>query len=87
MVAISYDSLDTIQIFAEEKALGFPLLSDEKQEVLARYGLRTKDGYSIPGTYLVGKDGTVHSEFFLDGYKKRVTNEELLKAAAKMSQP
>jgi peroxiredoxin len=60
------------------------LLSDEKQEVLVRYGLRTKDGYSTPGTYLVGKDGVIRSEFFLEDYKDRVTNDELLRAAAEM---
>lgn len=81
---MSYDPLDKIQAFAKEKAIGFPLLSDEKQEVLVRYGLRTEEGYSIPGTYLVGKDGIVHSEFFLDGYKKRITNEAILKAASSM---
>jgi hypothetical protein len=46
--------------------------------------LRTEDGYSTPGTYLVGKDGTIRSDFFLDNYKKRVTNDALLDAAPKM---
>lgn len=83
-MAISYDPLDKVQAFAKENAIRFPMLSDESQEVIIRYGLRTKDGYSTPGTYLVGRDGIIRSDFFLDSYKKRVTNDELLEAAAKM---
>ena len=81
MVAISYDPLDKVEAFAKKKGISFPLLSDESQSVLRRFGLRTKEGFSIPGTYLVGQDGRVLAEFFKAGYKKRHTSKDFIKAA------
>ena len=92
VVGISYDSLDILSAFAEKNGLSFPLLSDEGSKTIDAYGIRNTamdgkkfgandlSGVPHPGTYIVGKDGTIEAKLFLKRYQERHTNEELIEA-------
>ena len=60
LVAISYDSSDTIADFARRSKITFPLLSDPGSKTIDAYGIRDQqgDGYPHPQTFLVGSDGS-----------------------------
>jgi peroxiredoxin len=89
VVAISYDSVDKLKAFAEKNSIGFTMLSDQGSKTLDAYGIRNKevkagtmqDGIPYPGTFLLDKDGVVRAKFFLEGYRERIADEEVLKAA------
>ena len=71
VVAVSYDSVDTIAKFAAARNLTFPLLSDQGSAVITRYGLlngthepgtRTY-GVPHPGTFMLDPNRTVTARF------------------------
>jgi peroxiredoxin Q/BCP len=83
LVAISYDPVDVLKEFAEEKKIGFPLLSDEESKTIKAYGILNEEGkgYPHPGTFILDPKGVVRAKIFLDGYRKRHTASELIEAA------
>lgn len=96
VVGVSYDSVDVLKTFAENKKVTFPLLSDPDSKTIAAYALRNKetagksfgkvnlDGVPYPGTLLIGTDGVIKAKLFVDGYKERHSVDELVKAAEKL---
>lgn len=67
IIAISNDRQETLKNFAKKKGIKFPLLSDEKSEVIRKLKLVNTKGrqgtrhyqISYPMTILLGKDGKV----------------------------
>lgn len=82
VVGISFDSVEVLKEFSDDRKISFPLLSDEGSRAIRAYGIHNKDGVPHPGTYLVGQDGVITADLFLDGYRKRHSSEELIEAAA-----
>jgi len=88
-VSISYDSVNILKRFAEERGITYTMLSDEGSKTIDAYGIRntevepgTKaDGIPYPGTFLVGADGVIKGKLFLDGYRKRHDNDALIQLA------
>lgn len=86
VAAISYDSPAILQNFAERKNIHFPLLSDEKSEVIKAFGILNQEvpagtpfhGVPHPVTFLVNPDGTVRSRHFEDSYRTRYTTANIL---------
>ena len=39
--------------------------------------------FPIPGTFIVGTDGTIRSKFFLEGYQERIDPESIRQALQK----
>ena len=84
MVGVSYDPVSVLKVFAEANEIEFPLLSDEGSETIRAYGIHNRDGLPHPGTYLLNQDGIVQAVLFLDGYRDRHQNDELVEAAKKI---
>ena len=88
VVAVSYDSVDTLKAFAEKKTIKFPLLSDTQSEAIDAYHIRNQDvkegsrldGIPHPGTFLLDSDGVVRAKLFYT-VRKRHGSDELIEAA------
>jgi hypothetical protein len=86
LVAIIYDSPETLKVFATARGITFPLLSDRGSAIIRRYGLLNTtvepgtDTYGIPfpGTFIVGRDGIVRSRHFETAYQERNTVASVL---------
>ena len=87
MVGISYDSVEVLAKFADKKMITFPLLSDADSTVIKAYGLLNQEakgkqaGIPYPGTFLIDAQGVIHAKLFHEGYSKRHSVEDLIKAA------
>jgi peroxiredoxin len=87
VVAISYDSVPVLTGFATRKNISFPLLSDEGSKTIEAYGILNKEakkppyqGIPYPGTFIIDGSGTVRAKLFQEGYAKRHSVEDLVKA-------
>lgn len=86
LVAIGYDSPDTLRKFTASRGITFPLISDPASAIIRRYGLLndTVDpksrtyGIPHPGTFIVDRRGVVQSRFFEDAYQERYTAATML---------
>jgi hypothetical protein len=86
LIAISYDSAETLKAFAASRKITFPLISDLGSVIIKRYGLfnATVDpksrtyGIPHPGTFVVDRRGVVVSRFFEDAYQERYTTGAIL---------
>ena len=67
LIAISYDSPETLRRFSDSRGISFPLVSDGGSAIIRRYGLLndTVDsksrtyGIPHPGTFVVDRKGVV----------------------------
>jgi peroxiredoxin len=65
----------------------FPLLSDADSTVIKAYGLLNLEakgkqaGIPYPGTFLIDAQGVIRAKLFHEGYSKRHSAEDLIKAA------
>ena len=87
VVAISYDSLDTLKRFARSSGITFPLLSDTASKTIEAYGIRNLeaagsgiDGVPHPGTFIIDQKGIIRFKLFLKGYRDRHEVDALIKA-------
>jgi peroxiredoxin len=72
VVGISYDSPEVLKQFADEKRIGFPLLSDPESAVIRAFdvldanALPGSPAYGVPyhGNYIVDASGTVLAKLF-----------------------
>lgn len=87
VVAISYDSEETLKRFARSSKITFPLLSDTGSKTIDAYGIRNKeaaggriDGVPYPGTFVIDQKGIIRSKLFVEGYRDRHDVEALIKA-------
>jgi hypothetical protein len=86
LIAVSYDSTETLKQFADSRRITFPLISDPGSAIIRRYGLlnETVDaksrtyGIPHPGTFIVDRKGVVVSRFFEDAYQERFTTGAIL---------
>lgn len=94
VVGISYDSVDVLKDFAKASEITYLLLSDKNSKTIDAYAVRNKDapagsrydGIPHPGTFLVDQKGLVRAKWFLEGYRKRHANKELIEAAEKLNE-
>jgi peroxiredoxin len=88
VVAVSYDSMETLKEFSDKQKIGFPLLSDAGSKVIEKFGIRNKDmderkelaGVPHPGTFVIDKEGVVRAKLFLKRYAQRHSVKELIAA-------
>ena len=88
VVAVSYDSVDVLDKFANRAKIDFPLLSDADSKTIDAFGIRNKqakgsriDGVPHPGTIIVGSDGKIAAKLFHEGYRKRHVAKDIIEAA------
>jgi AhpC/TSA family/Disulphide bond corrector protein DsbC len=86
LVAISYDSRDTLKAFSDSRHITFPLVSDPGSAIIRRFGLLNTTvepgsatfGIPFPGTFIVDRRGEVRSRHFEEAYQERNTAASLL---------
>jgi peroxiredoxin len=87
LVAVSYDSEQTLREFASSRGITFTLLSDPGSRTIDAYGIRNEQatgqtrGIPHPGFFLVDRTGIVRARLFRDGYKVRAAPAEIIEAA------
>jgi peroxiredoxin len=92
LVAISYDDVDVLKKFADKQKITFPLLSDPESKTIKAYGLLNTDakgkaeGVPNPGTVILDKKGVIRAKLFHDGFIKRHTADDILKAAGEVKE-
>jgi hypothetical protein len=86
LIAVSYDSSETLKKFSDSRGITFPLISDAGSVIIKRYGLlnETVDpksptyGIPHPGTFILDRQGVVRSRFFEEAYQERYTAATIL---------
>jgi len=86
LVALTYDTPETLKRFADSRGITFPLLSDPGSATIKRYGLfnTTVDpqtrayGIPHPGTFVLDPAGKVVARFFEEAYQERYTAATIL---------
>jgi len=81
IAAVSYDSRETLQHFAEKYQIQIPLLSDWDSGVIRSFGILNTNiapglrahGVPHPVEYLIAPDGLVIRKYFVPNYQHRVT--------------
>jgi peroxiredoxin Q/BCP len=87
VVGISYDPVEVLAKFSEERKITYPLLSDPDHKTIVDYGLLNKEakgraeGVPNPGTMILDRDGVIRAKLFYDGYNKRHQAADVAKAA------
>jgi len=89
ILAISADPEEASAKMKGELRLGFPLLSDEDEQVIKRYGLLHSEGrgdedISRPANLLLDGQGVIRWAMFTDNIRVRAQPAALLKAANEM---
>jgi peroxiredoxin len=84
LVAVTVDSPEVSRNHAAKQGYTFPILADEKREVIRRFDLLHEQGFrgsdiSRPAEFLVDPSGIVRWANLTDDYKVRVKGEEILK--------
>jgi hypothetical protein len=88
LIAISYDSPETLKKFADSRGISFPLISDAGSAIIRRFGILNEQqqpgtpsyGIPHPGTFIVDRAGVVTARFFEDAYQERYTAAAILAA-------
>lgn len=91
LVAISYDSPETLKLFAKSRSVTFPLIADQGSAMIRAYGILNQtvergsrtDGIPHPGTFIVDRRGRVTARFFEDAYQERYTAGTILTSIGK----
>ena len=86
LLAVSYDSPETLKKFAASRGITFPLISDPESKIIRAYGILNETekpggrayGIPHPGTFIVDRKGVVVSRFFEDAYQERYTTATIL---------
>jgi hypothetical protein len=88
LIAISYDSPETLKKFADSRGIRFPLISDPASAIIRRFGILNEQqeagtrsyGIPHPGTFIVDRKGVVTARFFEEAYQERYTAAAILAA-------
>ena len=86
LIAVSYDTPETLKTFADRRGITFPMVSDHRSVIIKQYGLlnETMDpktpyyGVPYPGTFLLDTNGVVTARYFEDAYQERNTVASIL---------
>ena len=90
VVGVSYDAVDVLKKFADDRKITFPLLSDPDSATIKSFGLINKEakgkaeGVPYPGTMILDKNGTIRAKLFFDGYRERHAAADILKAVGEI---
>ena len=62
VLGVSVDAAPSLKVFADQNGLTFPLLSDFKREVSAKYGVLNEErGFANRATFVIDKDGKIQA--------------------------
>jgi hypothetical protein len=86
LIAVSYDSEETLKKFAVSRGISFPMISDQGSAIIRRYGLLNETidpktrfyGVPHPGTFMLDRKGVITARYFEDAYQERTTVNSIL---------
>lgn len=89
IVAVSADSQEDSAKLKSDLGISFPLLSDEDEQVIRRYGLfhekgKGNENISRPANLLLDGAGVIRWAMFTDSINVRAHPEALLEVAKKL---
>jgi hypothetical protein len=95
LIAVSYDSTETLKKFAVSRGIAFPMISDAGSTIIRRYGLLNETidpktrfyGVPHPGTFMLDRKGVVTARYFEDAYQERNTVSSILARQADPKAP
>ena len=86
LVGVSYDSVEVLAGFTEQRKIRYPLLSDPGSATIKAFGLINAEakgkaqGVPYPGVMILDKDRTIRAKLFFDGYRDRHAAADILEA-------
>ena len=93
VVAMTYDSIETLQKVSEDEGIRFTLLRDEDITHVNRLGILNDTDYEpgqraygvpYPGIFLISSDGIIRGKFAEESYRDRPDFSDILAAAANL---
>ena len=93
VVAMTYDSIETLQKVSEDEGIRFTLLRDEGIKHVNRLGILNDTDYEpgqraygvpYPGIFLISSDGIIRAKFAEESYRDRPDFSDILAAAANL---
>ena len=93
VVAMTYDSIETLQEVSEDEGIRFTLLRDEGMTHVTRLGILNDTDYEpgqraygvpYPGIFLISRDGIIRAKFAEESYRDRPDFSDILAAAAEL---
>ena len=90
VVGISYDAVDVLAKFSDQRKITFSLLSDPNSDTIKAFQLMNAEakgmieGVPYPGTVILDKHGTIRAKLFFDGYRERHSPTDILKAVSEI---
>lgn len=88
IAGVSYDSVEVLDKFSEKRGIPFPLLSDKGSKAIRAFDLLNDKfaeghfayGVPHPAIVIIDNDQVVQSVLREDGYKNRVTIDDIIEA-------
>ncbi|MBL4582050.1 MAG: redoxin domain-containing protein [Gammaproteobacteria bacterium] len=92
VVALTFDSVETLKTVQEDQDIQFPLLHDEEVTHVNAFGIRNLDygpdhriyGIPYPGMFLIDPNGVITAKFAEERYQDRPPFEDVLEAIAEL---
>jgi len=92
VVALTYDSVETLKTVQEDQDIPFPLLHDEDVSIVNAFGVRNLDyepghriyGIPYPGIFLIDPNGVIKAKFAEERYQDRPPFEDVLEAVSEL---
>ena len=90
VVGVSYDTVDVLNKFSDQRKITFPLPSDPDSNTITAFGLINTEakgkteGVAYPGTMILDKGGTIRAKLFFEGYRERHDAENIVKAVGEI---
>ena len=84
VLELSVDSLWSHQAWAEERGLGFPLLSGFGREVLEKYGVKHEAGFPERAYFVIAQEGVVRAKKVEDSPGDQLEVEEVIEDLEKV---
>jgi peroxiredoxin len=84
VLGLSVDSPWTHQAWAEERGLGFPLLSGFGREVLEKYGVKHEAGFPERASFVIAQEGVVQAKKVEDSPGDQLEVEKVIEDLEKV---
>jgi len=86
VAALTYDSVEILENFANRVGITYLLLSDPESAVIRAFDILNDTvpadnrayGVPFPGSYVVAPDGTVQAKFFEEDFRERYTASSII---------
>jgi hypothetical protein len=84
LAAISYDSEEILNFFADRHKIGYPMLGDPESRIIRAYGVLNPEatgmqkGFARPGYFFIDANGIIREKFFEAKYRERLSGNSVV---------